>query len=198
MKLTLETEKQKNLLSEVWWPHKAGPCPNFLGRHCVCTFSGCSPQYEINEIPVTWLIAVHAVCERVVEPAAPHSRRRGRLCHLALLLHPMQYVHKAWEGDREARAKASAAEWGLCRHTGHGMTADGQPAPSCNTTREEAMPSMLPLKSFEKPKTLGCIHMYNTKHKQSAYNYKNHPLWWHNVPAFSAQQVHKWKLWVLR
>lgn len=39
---------------------------NFLGQLCVCrlTLPGCSPQYEINEFPVTWLIVLLEVWAR--------------------------------------------------------------------------------------------------------------------------------------
>lgn len=131
------TAKQRNLLIEAWWPHKAGPWPKFLGQLRQRSFSGCSPQYEINEIPVTWLIVLLGMCERMAGPAAFHSRRGAGFLPLPASkpLHPSNPPAGicSQTGGRvmgQARARASAAEWGLCRRIGHGRAADGRPCPS--------------------------------------------------------------------
>ena len=68
MKLTLETAKQGKTCSLKLDGHikeSRGQISFLANSACVgLTFPGCSPQYEINEFPVTWLIVLLEVWTR--------------------------------------------------------------------------------------------------------------------------------------
>lgn len=152
-------------------------------------FPGCSPQFEINEYPVTWLIVLPAawtcgqasctlraglclsVCpSRCASPATPPAEtcpqpRGGRSTFLRKTVSAPGGV---------LRARAAAAGRGLRWRTGHGTTADGRPAPLCSTAGEEAMPDKFFLGFFTQNRTHSTTFVC-LKHatKQSAYHLKN-------------------------